>query len=126
MGRGRLVAGAGALLKVAYGVGSMFAPEWMSRRELAPDARGHPDSRMNLRGLGGYVLAVGGVTLWTAVSGRDLRPALALNLAIDSADTVVGLLEWRDRGHLDKAALGGIGVPGFGVAVWLTARRLGT
>ena len=126
MERGRTVAGAGALLKVAYGVGSMLAPEWMSLREFAPEVRGHPDSRMNLRGLGGYVLGVGGVTFWTALSGRDLRPLLALNLAIDSADTVVGLLEWRDRGRLDKAALGGIGVPGFGVAVWLTARRLGT
>ena len=121
---GRTVAGAAALAKVAYGLGSMLAPDWMSRHELAPDVRGHPDGRMCLRGMGGYVLMVGAATLCVALRGQELRPLLALNTAIDSADVCVGLLEWRDRGRPDKAALGGVGVPGLGVAAWLAASRL--
>ena len=121
---GRRIAGAAALAKVAYGLGSLLAPDWMSRHELAPDVREHPDGRMCLRGMGGYVVMVGAATLGAALRGRGLRPLVALNTAIDSADMCVGLLEWRDRGRLDKAAAGGVGVPGLGVAAWLAASRL--
>src|SRR5215217_7534656 len=90
----------GGAARLAYGLGSIFAPEWMAGR-LAPTLRGHPDPRMNLRGFGGAQSAIALYTLTTATTRAGARDALRLNALTDGLDTVVSLLEWRDRGKLD-------------------------
>src|SRR3954452_23288835 len=54
----------GSTARLAYGLGAVFAPEWMDGR-LAPRILGHPDPRMNLRGFGG---AQSGVALYTLMA----------------------------------------------------------
>ena len=106
--------------RLAYGLGSVFAPEWMGGR-LAPSLRGHPDPRMNLRGFGGAQSALALYTLTTATTPGGARSALRLNALVDGMDTVVSLLEWRDRGRLDQEAGGGIALNVAGLACWAIA-----
>ena len=47
----------GSTARLAYGLASVLAPEWMGGR-LAPSLRGHADPRMNLRGFGGAQSAI--------------------------------------------------------------------
>jgi hypothetical protein len=53
---------AGSSVRLAYGIGSLFAANWMSGR-LARDVRGHADGRMSLRGFGGLYMAVALLTM---------------------------------------------------------------
>src|SRR3954452_9982759 len=91
----------GSVARLAYGLGAVLAPEWMGGR-LAPTLRGHPDPRMNLRGFGGAQSAVALYTLVTATSPTAARSPLLLNCLVDTFDTVVSLLERRDRGRFDE------------------------
>jgi hypothetical protein len=111
----------GSVGRLAYGLGSIFAPEWMGGR-LAPSLRDHPDPRMNLRGFGGAQSAVALYTLATATTPDGARSALRLNALVDGLDTVVSLLEWRDRGKLDEMAGGGVAINVLGLTCWSLAR----
>ena len=112
----------GSAARLAYGLGAVFAPEWMGGR-LAPTLRGHPDPRMNLRGFGGAQSAVALYTLIEATTPAGARSALRLNALVDGCDTVVSLLERRDRGRFDEMAAGGVAVNVAGLTCWAIARR---
>jgi hypothetical protein len=112
----------GSAGRLAYGLGSVLAPEWMGGR-LAPSLRGHPDPRMNLRGFGGAQSAIALYTLTTATTPAGARSALRLNVLVDGLDAVVSLLEWRDRGKLDEMAAGGVALNVAGLTCWSVARR---
>jgi hypothetical protein len=108
---------AGSVGRLAYGLTAMLAPEWMAGRGLAPSLRSHPDPRMNLRGFGGAQSAVALYTLTALGSPARARDALRLNALVDGLDTVVSLLERRDRGRFDEMAAGGVAVNVAGLAV---------
>lgn len=113
---------AGSSVRLAYGIGSLFAPDWMSGR-LAPDVRGHADGRMSLRGFGGLYMAVALLTMLASYRTDIARPALALNLACEAFDATAGLLEIRDRGGPDPISLGGVVMPLAGALTWTAALR---
>ena len=113
---------AGSTARLAYGVGSLVAPDWMSGR-LAPDVRGHADGRMNLRGFGGQHIAIALLTMVAAHRTDLARPALALNLGCETFDAAAAVLELRDRGGPDRIAVGGIATPLIGALTWTAALR---
>jgi hypothetical protein len=108
---------AGSAARLAYGLGAVLAPEWMDERRLAPSLRSHPDPRMNLRGFGGAQSAIALFTLSSLGSPAQARTALRLNALADGLDTVVSLLEGRDRGRFDYMAAGGVAVNVAGLAI---------
>jgi hypothetical protein len=105
--------------RLAYGVGCVVAPGWMSDR-LAPAVR-DPEARMNLRGFGGAQSGVALYTLATARTEAGARSALVLNALVDGLDAVVSSLEIRDRGRLDTLGAGGVALNIAGLACWATA-----
>ena len=107
----------GALVRLAYGVGAMFAPRFIAGRYAAVEL----GSVMNLRGFGGQHIAVGLFTLLSSRSKEMARPALLLNAGIEVCDMVAGGLEVRERGARDPIALGGVLLPFVGLTTWLTA-----
>jgi hypothetical protein len=120
---GRLLMGAGALFRIVYGLGAIAAPDAMSRF-WAPDIRGHPAGRMNLRGFGGAQLGIGSFTAYAvAVEPRLARPAIGLNLATDAFDSAVSALEWHDRGRADRVVVGGVVLNVVGLALGAAALR---
>jgi hypothetical protein len=119
----RAIAGTAAAVRLAYGLGSMLAPEAMSRARLAPDVRGHPAARMNLRGFGSLHTSLALGTLHAALRGRDLRPFLAVSAGCETGDALCGLLEWRDRGRADAMVAGSLAISAAGLAAWGAAWR---
>lgn len=109
----------GAVLRLTYGMGAMFAPRSVAGRLAAAE----PESVMNLRGFGGQHIAVGVFTLVSARSSTGARPALLLNAGMEICDVVAGGLEVRERGHRDPIAVGGVLLPFVGLTIWLTALR---
>lgn len=110
----------GSLGRLAYGLGAMFAPEWMAEH-LAPTIQGHPDPRMNLRGFGSAHTGIALYTLATATSPQRAGAALRLNALVDTLDATVSLLEWRARGKLDPVVGGGVAINVMGLACWTIA-----
>lgn len=110
----------GSTARLAYGLGAMLAPEWMGGR-LAPELRGHPDPRMNLRGFGGAQSAIAIYSLTAATTPARARSLLRLNVLVDALDAGVSLLERRDRGRFDQMAAGGVAVNLAGLACWTSA-----
>ena len=111
---------AGSVARLAYGLGAILAPDWMSGR-LTPQTIGHPDSRMNVRGFGGAQSAIAIYTLVAAATPDGAQRVLLLNVLVDTLDTAVSLLEWRDRGELDEMAAGGVAVNIAGLSCWAVA-----
>lgn len=109
----------GSAARLAYGVGCVLAPGWMSER-LTPAVR-DADSRMNLRGFGGAQSGIALYTLATARTESGARSALALNALVDGFDAMVSTLEIRDRGKLDSMGAGGLAVNVAGLVCWTTA-----
>ena len=110
-----------SVARLAYGLGSMLAPEWMAANRLAPTLRDHPDPRMNLRGFGG---AQSGIALYTLATARDrarARSALGLNALVDALDAGVSMLEIRDRGGVDEVAGGGVAFNVAFLGCWTAA-----
>ena len=107
----------GALLRLTYGLGALFAPRFMAGRYAAAE----PDSVMNLRGFGGQQIAIGIFTLLSSRSKEMARPVLLLNAGVEVCDMVAGGLEVRERGARDPIALGGVLLPFVGLTTWLTA-----
>jgi hypothetical protein len=120
---GRLLLGAGALVRLSYGTGALLAPDAMAARRLAPDVRGHPDGRMDFRGFGALHVNVALLTLYAAFRGWEPRTVAKLNLGCELVDTGTGLLEWRDRGQADRMVVGSLVLSLVGVANWATALR---
>lgn len=108
---------AGSVARLGYGLGCVFAPNWMDRNELAPSLRDHPDPRMNLRGFGGAQSAVAVYTIANATTRDRARGVVSLNVLVDGFDTIVSLLERRDRGRFDQMAAGGVAVNVLGLGV---------
>ena len=62
----RLALVVGGLVRVAYGLHALLAPEAMGRRHLAPRTHGKADPRLSLRGFGGQLVVLGAFTLLAA------------------------------------------------------------
>jgi hypothetical protein len=75
---GRLMTG-GALVRLTYGLGAMFAPRFIAGRYAAAE----PGSMMNLRGFGGQHIAVGPIAL-----GGVLLPFVGLTTGLTALLTV--------------------------------------
>ncbi len=98
------------LTRLAYGTGSIFAPEWMAGRGLAPSLADHPDSRMTLRGFGGAHTAIALYTLANVANPQRARSVLSLNAVVDALDAGVSLLERHARGKFDRSVTGGVAI----------------
>ncbi len=107
--------------RLAYGLGSMLAPEWMAANQLAPTLRDHPDPRMTLRGFGGAQSGIALYTLATARNRARARSVLGLNALVDAFDAGVSMLEIRDRGGVDEVAGGGVAFNVVFLACWTAA-----
>jgi hypothetical protein len=112
----------GSIVRLAYGVGAMLAPEWMAGR-LAPTLQKHADPRMNLRGFGGAQTGIALYTLVTATTRQRAKTLLGLNVLVDALDAGVTLLERRDRGVLDRMVAGGAAVNVAALLWWAAAAK---
>ena len=117
----RLALVVGGLVRVAYGLHALLAPEAMGRRRLAPRTHGKADPRLSLRGFGGQLVVPGAFTLLAARSAALARPVTWLNAGIDTIDLTAGALEARDRGGVDRIVGGSLALNGVGLAWWLAA-----
>lgn len=114
---------AGSAVHIAYGVGSLLAPERMVSAQYAPDTHGLADPRLLLRAFGGHLLVSGCLTLAAIRSPRYARSATALCLLINTFDVTSAVLELRTRGQSDKTVKGGIALSGSGVLTFAAAMR---
>jgi hypothetical protein len=114
----------GSTVRVAYGMGGLFAPAKMVSAQYAPDTHHLDDPRLLLRAFSGHQLLVGCLTLLTVKhSPRLARPAAILSLLIDASDVISALLELPIRGRSDKTITGGIVISGAGVITFAAALR---
>ncbi len=120
---GRSLTGAGALTRLAYGAGALFAPEAMCAHRLAPDIRGHADGRMDFRGFGGLHISIAALTLRAALQNRNTRLLLGLSVGCELSDMAATLLELRARGRADPTVRGSLILATVGLATWTTALR---
>jgi hypothetical protein len=107
----------GGLGRLAYGLPSLLAPEWMARSRLAPQLHGEADPRLCLRGFGGLQVTLGTFTLLARRSPPLRRPASLLNLGADTADLSAGALEWVARGRCDRTVAGSLAINLFGLGL---------
>jgi hypothetical protein len=112
---------AGGAVHVAYGAGSLLAPERMVSTRYAPDTHGLPDPRLLLRAFGGHLLISGCIALAATRSPRHARSAAALCLLTNAFDVTSALLELRARGQSDQTITGGIALSGAGVLTFAVA-----
>lgn len=123
----RLAGGARALMLVgsaghiAYGLGSLLAPERMVCAQYAPDTHGLADPRLLLRAFGGHLLITGCLALAATRSRRKARSAAALCLLINTFDVTSAVLEWRARDERDQTVTGGIALSGSGMITFAAA-----
>ncbi len=109
----------GSLLRLAYALGLLLAPHTMNRLQLAAATRGNGVATMTTRGFGAVHTNLSLLTLDAALSNRNTRLALGLNIACDFGDLVATLLERRDgdlrRGEvLASVALQSASIAAFG------------
>jgi hypothetical protein len=114
---------AGGVGHIAYGVGSLLAPERMVSAGYAPDTHGLPDPRLLLRAFGGHLLISGCLTLAAVRSPRHARSAAALCLLINTSDVTSAIFELHTRGRSDQTVTGGIALSGAGVLTFAAALR---
>lgn len=114
---------AGGAGHVAYGLGSLLAPEKMVSAKYAPDTHDLADPRLLLRAFGGHLLVSGCLTLAATRSRRHARSAAVLCLLINAFDVTSAVLELRARGQTDQTVIGGIALSGSGVITFATALR---
>jgi hypothetical protein len=119
----RSLMGAGALVRLSYGLGALVAPDAMSSHRLAPDVRGHADGRMDFRGFGGLHINIALLTLRAAIRNRNTRLLLRLNVGCELSDMAATLLEWRDRDRADRVVRGSLALASIGLATWIAALR---
>lgn len=121
--RSRFLLALGSLVRLAVGMGYLFAPERVAGR-LAPDISGSPDGRMSLRGFGALHCGVAAGSLYGAVRGEATRALAVLNLACAIGDTTATLLERRDRGAWEPSVLGSVPIDVGDVMWWLNVLRI--
>jgi hypothetical protein len=114
---------AGSAGHIAYGIGSLLAPERMVSAHYAPDTHALPDPRLLLRAFGGHLLISGCLMLSAIRSPRQARSAATLCMLINALDVTSALLELRARGQSDQTVTGGIMLSGTGVLVFAAALR---
>jgi hypothetical protein len=119
----RLLTLGGSVVRIAYGLGALLAPERMVAAGVAPDTHELADPRLTLRAFGGHQLAIGCMTLGAIRSRRLARRAVALSLAIDALDVTSALIEQRVRGGRDRTVLGGYAISGTGVLAFAWVLR---
>jgi hypothetical protein len=107
----------GGLGRLAYGLPSLFTPEWMARSRLAPEIGREAEARLCLRGFGGLQVTLGTFTLLARRSPALRRPASLLNLGADTADLSAGALEWVARRRCDRTVAGSLAINLFGIAL---------
>lgn len=112
---------AGSAVHIAYGLGSLLAPEKMVAAQYAPNTHEHTDPRLLLRAFGGHLLLSGCLTLAAIRSPRHARSATALCLLINAFDVTSAVLELRTRGQRDQTIIGGIALSGSGVLTFAAA-----
>jgi hypothetical protein len=117
---------AGALVRLAYALGLLGAPDAMSARRLAPSSNGNSYGQMTTRAFGAVHTNLAMLTLRSALLKRDMRLVLGLNIGCDLGDLAATLLESR-KGDLPAAALiGSAVVQSVGMATWtIVLRSLG-
>ena len=113
----------GGAVHLAYGLGSLLAPERMVSAQYAPDTHNLADPRLLLRAFGGHLLLSGCLVLAAVRSQRHARAAAALCLLINASDVSCALLELRARGQRDQTVIGGIALSGAGVITFAAALR---
>jgi hypothetical protein len=113
----------GSAVRIAYGVGSLLAPESMVSAEYAPDTHGLADPRLTLRAFGGHQLVTGCLTVIATCRRRHVREAATLSLLIDAFDVLSAALEQRARGRRDETITGGYAISGMGVIAFLAVLR---
>ena len=92
---------AASLGRLSYALGLLFAPHKMNALQLAAATRGNGVATMTTRGFGAVHTNLSLFTLRAALSGRDRRFALGLNITCDLGDLVATLLE-RRHGDLSR------------------------
>jgi hypothetical protein len=107
----------GGLGRLAYGLPSLLAPEWMARSRLAPEIGSEPEARLCLRGFGGVQTTLGVFTLLARRSPALRRPVSLLNMGADTADLSAGALEWVARRRCDRTVAGSLALNLFGLAL---------
>jgi hypothetical protein len=120
---GRSLMGAGALTRLAYGGGALFAPDAMCAHRLAPDIRGHAGGRMDFRGFGGLHLSIAVLTLRAALQNRHTHLLLGLSVGCELSDVAATLLELRARGRADPTVRGSLILATAGLVTWTTVLR---
>lgn len=121
--RARSLMLAGGVVHVAYGVGSLLAPEKMVSAQYAPDTHDLADPRLLLRAFGGHLLISGCLMLAAARSPRYAPAAAGLCLLINASDVTSAVLELQARGQHDQTIVGGIALSGAGVVTFAAALR---
>ena len=119
----RAVMVAGAAARLSYALGLLLDPHGMTKRRLAAPTRGNPIATMTTRGFGAVHTNLALLTLRSALSNRDTRIAIGLNLGCDLGDLIATLLERRD-GELNRSyALASVALQSASMATWVTALR---
>ncbi len=96
-------------LRIVYGAALIIKPQRLALRWLGPDS-GRAPTQVPLRGLGGREIALHTSAALAAMSGRPLRPWLAVSIAGDCADiaaTVIGRDELPDGAPLATTVVAG-------------------
>ena len=117
----RALVRAGSATRLVYGIGTLLAPEWMARRDFAPQTHDQADPRLLQRAFGGHQILIVAFTLAALRDGRLMRPALAMNVGIDVSDVLSAVLELGPRGGPDQSTTWGIGLSGLGAAAFAGA-----
>lgn len=114
---------AGSAVHIAYGIGSLLAPEKMVAAQYAPNTHALPDPRLLLRAFGGHLLLSGCLTLAATRSPQHARSAISLCLLMNTLDVTSAMLELRPRGQSDLTIKGGIALSGTGFFTFAAALR---
>ncbi len=106
----------GAVVRILYGVFSLFAPDRMFKASGfdAPE----PDVRYFNALFGGRDILVG-AWIWKTIDAGDLDTALAAHVGCEATDSIALVQEVRRRGGLDQATIGGLVFNLVGWASWI-------
>lgn len=113
----------GSLGRLAYALGLVFGPDWMSDHKLAAAQDANAYGRMTTRAFGAVHTNISLLTLRAAVTDRDLPLLLGLNLGCEFGDLVATVLEQREGDLPSVAMVGSAIVQTLGMAVWASAWR---
>ena len=122
---GRSLAAANAMVRLGYGVATLFAPSTppFGKLPLAPDTDDLPAARLFIRGFAGHQLAVALVGVAGVVRPELRRPGMLLAAATDLSDIGAALVEAAARGRLEPDLSGGMAFSAAGLISALAALR---